>query len=70
MEENFKWFVENYDDIYRLCGKCHVVIQDKKIIKIFTSEFEGYRWIKDNSLLGKVNLQYCNGDESGYTVCW
>lgn len=70
MQENFKWFVENYDNIYQLCGECHVVIRDKRIIKIFETEIEGYHWIRTNDLLGKVSLQYCNGDESGYTTYW
>lgn len=70
MQENFEWFVENYDDIYRLCGECHVVIQDKKIIKIFSSEIEGDKWLEKNDLVEKVNFQYCNGEESGYTMYW
>ena len=68
MEGNFEWFIDHYDEIYNLCGECYVVIKDKKIIKIFDNDPEGYHWVCDNGLLGKVNLQYCNGDESGYTT--
>lgn len=68
MEGNFEWFLEHYNEIYSLCGTCNVVIKDKKIIKIFGDEIQAYHWVKDNNLLGKVNIQYCNGDKSGYTV--
>lgn len=67
MEGNFEWFLQHYNEIYSLCGKCHVVIQDKRIIKIFSTKLEAYNWVVDNNLLGDVNIQYCNGDESGYT---
>lgn len=70
IQNNFEWFIKNYDDIYRLCGEYYVVIKDKKIVKIFSTEIQGYYWIKDNNLLGEVSLQYCNGDKSGYTVYW
>lgn len=68
MEGNFEWFLEHYNEIYALCGECHVVIKDKKLIKLFSSESEAYHWVDENNLLGKCNIQYCNGDESGYTV--
>lgn len=68
LERNFEWFLKYYDEIYSLYGECYVVIQDNKIIKTFLNELEGYHWIEDNNLLGKANLQYCNGDESGYTI--
>lgn len=67
MEGNFEWFLEHYNDIYTLCGECYIVIQNKKIIKIFSAEIEAYDWVVSNNLLGKVNIQYCNGDESAYT---
>ncbi len=67
MEGNFEWFLEHYDEIYSLCGTCNVVIKDKRIIKIFSDSSDAYYWVRDNNLLGKVNIQYCNGDESGYT---
>ena len=67
MEGNFEWFLEHYDEIYSLCGECYVVIYKQKIIKIFSSMDTAYEWVKNNNLLGECNIQYCNGDESGYT---
>lgn len=68
MKGNFEWFVEHYDEIYSLCDECHVVIKDKKLIRVFQSKQEAYEWYKANDLFGKANLQHCNGDESGYTA--
>ena len=68
MEENFEWFLEHYNEIFQLCGECYVVINNKRVIKIFDTYAEAYHWTDDNNLLGKANVQYCNGDESGYTV--
>lgn len=67
MEGNFEWFLEHYDEIYSLCGNCNVVIKDKRIIGIFRNEIEALQWINKNNLVGKVDIQYCNGEESGYT---
>ena len=68
MEGNFEWFLEHYDEIYALCGECHVVIKNKMIIRVFQAKDEAYSWYKSNDLFGKANLQYCNGDQSGYMV--
>lgn len=67
MEGNFQWFLDNYYQIYSLCGECYVAIKDKKIIQIFVDEHEACNWIIGNNLLGQVSIQYCNGDESGYS---
>lgn len=69
MEGNFEWFLDNYKQIYSLCGECHVVIRDKRIIKLFDSEKEAIQWIESNGLLGKATTQYCNGNEDGY-MCY
>lgn len=68
MKENFEWFVEHYDEIYQLCGECHVVIKDKRIIYVAATVKDAYHWVVDNNLLGSVNISHCNGDESGYTA--
>lgn len=67
MERNFEWFKEHYTDIYQLCGECYVVIKEERIIKLFSNENEAYLWVTDNNLLGRCNIQYCNGDKSAYT---
>lgn len=68
MHVNFQWFLDHYMEIYSLCGECYVIIKEQRIIRIFSNEKEAYDWIVDNSLLGKCNIQYCNGKESGYTT--
>lgn len=68
MKGNFDWFLEHYDEIYELCGICHVVIKDKKIIGVFVTDRAAYDWVRDTGLLGKCSVQYCNGEESAYTL--
>lgn len=69
MEEDFEWFLEHYNEIYQLCDECYVVINEKKIIAIFLDSYaEAYQWVKERGLLGKCNIQYCSGDEDGYTA--
>lgn len=68
MKENFEWFVEHYDEIFQLCGECHVVIYEKRIIGVFGSLDKAYNWVNEQDLLGKCNIQYCNGNEDGYTA--
>lgn len=68
MKENFEWFVEHYNEIFQLCGECYVVIYEKKIIGVFESHTYAYHWVIERDLLSYANIQYCNGDESGYTA--
>lgn len=68
MEGNFEWFLEHYNDIYVLLGECYIVIEKQKIIKVFSTETEAYRWVENHGMLGKCNIQYCNGNESAYTT--
>lgn len=68
MKENFEWFLEHYNEIFQLCGECYVVILGKKIVGIFVSYAEAYHWANNKGMLGKCNIQHCNGDKSGYTA--
>ena len=63
----FKWFLDNYDRIYREYGKCYVAIKNKKILGIYNSAAEGIRETKKSEEIGSFIVQYCNGEESGYT---
>lgn len=65
---NFQWFLEHYDEIYRRHGECHVAIKDRAIIGVYHSSVEAYQKTCETEVPGSFSIQYCNGDESGYTA--
>lgn len=66
-DRDFKWFLDNYDDIFREYGNCYVAIKDKKVLGTYGSTAEAVKETSKNEPLGSFIVQYCNGDESGYT---
>ena len=66
-EEDFEWFIENYDGLFKQYGDCYLVIRNKRVICSCESYVEGVK--KGDSLFerGTYIVQHCNGDESGYT---
>lgn len=67
MHENFRWFLEHYDELYQRYGECYIVIKDCKVIGTYSDIGEAVRTTDLTEKPGTYNVQYCNGDESGYT---
>lgn len=65
---DFNWFVENYNDIFVKYGRCYVVIKNQQILGVYASALEGIRDTQQKEPLGSFSVQFCNGDESGYTA--
>ena len=68
MIANFKWFVENYQAIYSLYGICYVIIHNQSLVAVFNTFHDALREARRNYETGTYNVQYCNGDKSGYTA--
>lgn len=66
-KEDFNFFLQNYQDIFKEHGNCFVAIKDKKIIGIFPTEQEAIDITSAQYELGQFIVQKCNGDETGYT---
>lgn len=66
-DKNFQWFLENYDELYKQYGESYLVIKDEAIIGVFNSFVEALRETCKTEKIGTFNVQFCNGDESGYT---
>ena len=66
-EEDFEWFVENYDGLFKQYGECYLVIRNKRVICTCESYAEGLNKGKSLFEMGTFIVQHCNGDESGYT---
>lgn len=65
--EDFDFFLQNYQDIFKKNGNCFVAIKDKKIIGIFKTEKEAIDITSTQYELGHFIVQECNGNETGYT---
>ena len=67
MEADFEWFVNNYLDIYKLCGKCFVLIAQKRLIGVYQNRTKAIEC--GNAELGQGNfiVQFCDGTDSAYT---
>lgn len=65
---DFNWFVENYNDIFAKYGRCYVAIKNQRILGVYSSALEGIRETQKQEPPGSFSIQFCNGDESGYTA--
>lgn len=66
-EEDFEWFVENYDGLYKQYGDCYLLIKNKRVVCVCDSYADGVKRGKSLFEMGTFIVQHCNGDESGYT---
>ena len=66
-DNDFKWFLDNYDKIFQEYGHVFVAIKNCQILGTYSNIIDA---IKETSLseeLGTFIVQECNGNESGYT---
>lgn len=66
-KDDFHWFLEQYDSLYKKYGKKFFAIRKKKILGIYDSEIEAINNLLNTYQIGEYIIQECNGDESGYT---
>ncbi len=63
--DDFKYFLKNYDKIYKRYGHTFVVIKNKSVLGAYNDIDEALK--NTNEPIGSYILQECNGKESGYT---
>ena len=68
MDNDFQWFLDNYDDLYQKNGHKFYAIQNKQILGMYDDQNEAIDETMKTHPLGMLCVQECNGDESGYTV--
>lgn len=66
-DEDFKWFIENYSNLYGKYGTSYLVISNKKIIGSYQNPNDAISNTIKNIPYGQFIVQLCNGEESGYT---
>lgn len=65
--DDFKYFVDNYNDIFDKYGHKFVVIKSKEILGVYDTETEALNVTSNTYPVGTFIVQECNGKESGYT---
>lgn len=66
-KDDFQWFLDNYNKIFADYGVCYVAIQNKNILGTYATFGIAINQTAQKEKMGNFIVQYCNGDESGYT---
>lgn len=67
-EEDFKFFVEHYQEFFSRYGHKFLAIKNKRVLGAFDSAMDALEEITKVEPLGSFIVQECTGDESAYTV--
>jgi hypothetical protein len=66
-EIDYKWFLENYHQLYDKYGVAYLAIKGQKVLGKYTSYAEALHETEKAEPIGSFIIQYCNGNETGYT---
>ena len=67
LENDYKWFLRNYDELYNKYGHSFLAIKDEQVIGVYESFANAVRTTAKTNDFGTFIVQECNGDESAYT---
>ena len=65
--DDFAWFVENYNSLYAKYGVCYLAISNRAVLGSYRTAGDAIRGASKIVPPGEFIVQFCNGDESGYT---
>lgn len=65
--EDFRWFVDNYSELFQKYGLCYIAIKNKIVLGTYQNAQVAINETVKLYPLGSFIVQFCNGDESGYT---
>jgi len=66
-DEDFTWFIENYNELFEKYGVSYLAIRNKTVLGSYHNFKNAIDETKKDFPLGQFIVQYCNGEESGYT---
>lgn len=66
-EQDFKWFINNYDKLFNEYGASFLAIKNKKVLGSYDDYSEAVHKTMEVEPLGTFIVQECNGNESAYT---
>lgn len=67
MHEDYKWFLDNYGDLYNQYGETFLAIKNKTVIGIYRTYAEGVKNTSRTEDIGTFIIQKCGKDDSSYT---
>ena len=65
---DYDWFLANYEGLFEQYGVSYLAIKNCTVLGSYNSYEEAIRETEKKEELGSFIVQYCNGDESGYTA--
>lgn len=66
-ELDFEWFKENYTELYRRYGECHIAIKAQCVLGIYGSHIEAVKETSKTEELGTFIVQKCDGSDEAYS---
>lgn len=67
-EQDFCWFVENYQELFAKYGHKFLAIKNQTILGAYSDLQTGVLVTSQTEPLGTFIVQECSGDESAYTA--
>lgn len=67
-KEDFNWFRENLEELFKKYPNRQVVISNKEVLKDFNDFEEALYWAIENVGVGKFIIQKCTETEEGFTI--
>ena len=64
---DFKWFLDNYKNLFEQYGISYLAIKNQKVIGSFKSFVEGVEQTSKREPIGTFIIQKCDGTEAAYT---
>lgn len=66
-ESDYKWFLENYKRLFEQYGESYLAIKNQTVLGVYSSYAEALRETEKKEQIGSFIIQFCNGNETGYT---
>lgn len=66
-KDDFRWFLNNYADLYEKYGSTYLVIKNKVVLGTYDTYAEAVKSTMKTEKLGSFIVQLCSGTEIGYT---
>ncbi|MFC1947314.1 DUF5678 domain-containing protein [Chloroflexota bacterium] len=67
LEREFKYYIDNQDELIKKYRGKFIVIKDQKVIGVFDSDLEAVEKTSQEHELGTFLVQECNPGSSNYT---
>lgn len=66
-QKDYEWFLQNYDNLFKKYGVSYLAIKNQQVLGTYNSYAEAVRETEKSEPAGDFIVQFCNGNETGYT---